>query len=232
MSANDAAHILPPHIMRFFVYRIPLNRHLEFSPEGDTIPRIFDEYDRGLAALKDDPQSNEARALVYSHQNEEPLPAYTMRFSKVTFLIQMPHIDIKQSAANEKGEELTEVEDKELNVRIEYARRWLEAYAPDDAKFELQPKLPVATLSNEQKVYLARVAEALKDNEWQGEAIHTILHDVKMDMELSPKRAFSALYTIFLNKPQGPQAGWFLASLDREFVLNRLQEATRNLENP
>jgi lysyl-tRNA synthetase, class I len=229
MTANDAAHILPPHIMRFFVYRIPLNRHLEFSPEGDTIPRIFDEYDRGLAAINTDPESNEARALVYSHQSDEPLPQYTMRFSKVTFLIQMPHIDIKTMAENEKGSPLTDSEACELEIRIEYARRWLQSFAPEEAKFELQPELPKATLTDEQKVYLARVQEALQSAEWNGEAVHTILHDVKNDMQLAPKNAFCALYLIFLNKPQGPQAGWFLAALDKGFVLSRLQEATHSI---
>jgi lysyl-tRNA synthetase class 1 len=229
ISANDAAHYLPAHLMRYFVYRTPLNRHVEFSPGGDTIPRIFDDYDRSLEMLKTTPDSNEARAIIYSHQSTEPLPEYTMRFSKVTFLIQMPHIDIHEVATKEKSSPLNSVEETELNLRIEYARRWLETFADETAKFELQPELPDVTLTDEQKMYLHRAAEALATTDWSGEAIHTILHDIKNDMNLAPKVAFSAIYKIFLNKDQGPQAGWFLASLNKEFVLNRMREASAKL---
>lgn len=226
VTASEAVHYLPPHIMRYCVYRIQPNRHLEFNPEGDTIPRIFDEYDRGLAAIQKEPDSNEARALIYSHQSQEPLPKYAMRFSKVSFLVQMPHIDILEVAKKEKGSELTESERTELDIRVEYARRWLQSYADDEAKYELQPQLPNVALSSEQKIYLARVAEALQSSDWDGEALHTRLHDVKNEMNIPPKTAFAALYSIFLNKDHGPQAGWFLAALDKTFVLNRLKEAT------
>jgi lysyl-tRNA synthetase class 1 len=225
LSANDAAHILPPHIMRFFVYRVPPNRQIEFSPEGDTIPRIFDEFDRGLLALREDPESNEARAVVYSHQSEEPLPEYTMRFSKVTFLIQMPHVDIKEMAEKEKGSPLTDIDVKELEIRVEYAQRWLNSYADDTARFSLQPSLPESELTQQQCVYLAHISEQLRGAEWEGGELHTLLHNVKNNMNIPPKTAFSALYRIFLGKDNGPQAGWFLAALNRDFVLNRLEEA-------
>lgn len=230
MTANDAAHVLPAYIMRYFVCRIPISRHLEFNPEGDTIPRIYDDYDKALLSIKNDPESNEARALVYSHQSDTPLPEYAMRFSKVSFLIQMPHMDIKTIAEQEKGSSLTEAEDRELDIRIEYARRWLEAYAPDEAKFALCPELPDVELTHEQCIFLAQVAEQLKDTDWTGESVHAVLHGIKNDMQLDPKTAFSALYRIFLNKDNGPQAGWFLAALDREFVLQRLEEASRGME--
>jgi len=38
-------------------------------------------------------------------------------------------------------------------------------------------------------------------------------------------RGFRALYLAFLGRPNGPRAGWLLAKLDAEFVLQRLREA-------
>lgn len=226
LTANDAAQILPPLIMRYYVYRTPLNRQIEFSPQGDAIPRIYDEFDRGLAAVRTSPESNEARAMLYAHQSSAPLPEYVMRFSKVTFLIQMPHVSIKEIAAQEKGSSLTTEESNELDLRTEYARRWLDTYAGEESKFTLQPELPTVSLTQEQQVYLATVLESLRSSDWTGESIHGILHGVKQDMRIAPSIAFSALYLIFLAKEQGPQAGWFLASLDRAFVLQRLEEST------
>jgi lysyl-tRNA synthetase class I len=39
------------------------------------------------------------------------------------------------------------------------------------------------------------------------------------------KAAFAALYLAFLGRPNGPRAGWLLASLDRDFVIERLRQA-------
>ena len=39
--------------------------------------------------------------------------------------------------------------------------------------------------------------------------------------------AFEAIYIAFLGQPKGPRAGWFLAFLERDFVLSRLREAGR-----
>ena len=42
---------------------------------------------------------------------------------------------------------------------------------------------------------------------------------------LDAKAAFNALYLAFLGRPNGPRAGWLLASLERDFVIRRLTEA-------
>ena len=42
---------------------------------------------------------------------------------------------------------------------------------------------------------------------------------------LPPGSAFRAIYTAFLGRPNGPRAGWLLASLRPSFVIQRLREA-------
>jgi lysyl-tRNA synthetase class I len=49
---------------------------------------------------------------------------------------------------------------------------------------------------------------------------------IRPNAKIEPKDFFVALYTIFLAKDSGPQAGWFLAALPRDFVLKRLKEAS------
>lgn len=227
MTANEAATIMPPHVMRYFVSRTIPNRQVEFSPEGDTISSVYDEFDRGLRALQTDPTANEARAIVYAYQDETKLPIYTLRFKKVAFLIQMPHLNINAIASKEKGSSLTVAEERELDSRITYARRWLETYAPSEALVTLRLTLPDTKLSLDQITYLTDVKEQLSRVEWTGVAIHAKLHDAKNTMQLTPGDAFGAIYRIFLNRDSGPQAGWFLAALDKEFVLRRLDEATQ-----
>ncbi|PIV25516.1 lysine--tRNA ligase, partial [Candidatus Berkelbacteria bacterium CG03_land_8_20_14_0_80_40_36] len=69
---------------------------------------------------------------------------------------------------------------------------------------------------------LAVVFESRKN--WTGDALHTQIHKIKDKVQIAPKLAFSAIYQIFLGRYSGPQAGWFLASLDRKFVERRLRK--------
>ena len=42
---------------------------------------------------------------------------------------------------------------------------------------------------------------------------------------MAGRRAFEAIYRAFLDRPNGPRAGWLLASLDPAFVIARANEA-------
>ena len=57
-----------------------------------------------------------------------------------------------------------------------------------------------------------------------GEELHEQIHEIKTEMGIPPRDAFCAIYKTFLGKDSGPQAGWLLASLDRDFVIKRLKE--------
>ena len=111
----------------------------------------------------------------------------------------------------------------------EYAQKWLAIYAPENYKFEVQEKLPktAANLNQNQKEFLAGILKLIEQKKWKGEDLHTKIHEIRQKMNLDPRQAFSAIYIIFIGKDSGPQAGWFLTSLDRDFVIKRLKEVLK-----
>jgi len=57
--------------------------------------------------------------------------------------------------------------------------------------------------------------------------IHGTIHElVKSHEDFTPKDCFQAIYRLFLAKDFGPQAGWFLSALDKDFVIKRLQRSS------
>jgi len=61
-----------------------------------------------------------------------------------------------------------------------------------------------------------------------GEEIHALIYEVAKEVGMEKTTAaFEAIYLAFLAQPKGPRAGWFLAFLERDFVLARLREAGR-----
>ena len=105
----------------------------------------------------------------------------------------------------------------------------MENYAPENFKFTVQDELPsvVKNLNDVQKEFLNKIAEIISSQEkWTGEDLHKKIHEIKAELNIAPRDAFSAIYLTFLGKDSGPQAGWLLASLDRDFVINRLKETS------
>jgi lysyl-tRNA synthetase, class I len=230
-TAAEILEVLRPELARFLIVRPHPRRQVEFDPRGETIPNLYDEYDRAAAAYFHEAENPDlARTFYFSRVEGEQARCYRPRFAKVAHLVQLPSVDLPRAIAREKGSLLTDADRAELTLRVADARRWLATYAPDHYKFEVRTSLPeaVAALTPAQRRYLARVAEALSMRSWDGETLHAQLHILKEEMGLTPREAFGAIYQAFLGKDSGPQAGWFLTALDPQFVLGRLREAARD----
>ncbi|HEV2439064.1 MAG TPA: lysine--tRNA ligase [bacterium] len=238
-TAAEILEVLREELARFLIVRPHPRKQVEFDPYGDTIPNLYDEYDRAAAAYFGDLSSGAARTpavedlartFYFSRVGGEQRRCYRPRFSKVVQLMQIPSVDIVEAMERDKGAPLAEADRAELARRIEDARRWLATYAPDAAKFEIRPVLPegAARLSPAQRQYLARIADAMAGRRWTGEELHADLHALKQELGLGPREAFGAIYQALLGKDSGPQAGWLLAALDPGFVQTRLREAARD----
>jgi lysyl-tRNA synthetase class 1 len=59
---------------------------------------------------------------------------------------------------------------------------------------------------------------------WDGETVHGALHGLKEASGLTPKDFFTPFYRTLLGKDSGPKLGWFLSTLDKGMVVNRLKE--------
>ena len=141
-------------------------------------------------------------------------------------MLQIPHLHVDEEVKRLKGSALTAADNGEVEARIELAKKWLSDYAPEHAKFEIQKKIPAAvrSLSGGQRKFLSDVADVMNSKDWQGEELHSALHELRKKSTLEPKDAFGALYIALLGKDSGPQAGWFLEALDKEFVTSRFRE--------
>jgi len=232
-SAREVADLLPAEILRLLLLQKEPKRTVEFIPDGDTVPILYDSYDRFAENFWGGKKDDFARLFHFvempdkrGRDNKRVLP----RFSIVTYLSQMPHINprveiekLNNFAFDDKGL-------AELNLRLKYAKIWLETYAPEDYKFEIKKELPgaVVGLSPEQKKALGEVANLFEKltGELDGQKIHETLHQIKEKSGLAPLDFFSAIYISILGKTSGPKAGWFLSVLDRDFIVSRFKAAS------
>jgi len=233
VTAKDIYDFLPANILRFLFTRTRAKRAIDFHPEGEMIPLLYDEYDKATALYIKDPNSDLGRAYYYAKLDSHQMPPeYVLRFSKVAHLANGGFkLNPEQYAAEEKGSELSIVEAEELQNRIEIAQKWLNLYAPESYRFSIASNFipePAKNLSDKQKEFLNKIADIMKTKEnWTGEELHPKIHEIRKAMNINPRDAFSAIYLSFIGKDSGPQAGWVLASLEREFVIRRLGEVIK-----
>jgi lysyl-tRNA synthetase class 1 len=231
--SREIADLLPPHILRLLLLQKVPKRVIDFIPDGDTVPVLYDTYDKLAEDYfnKTDPNATILFESVHFPAIDNLLNRrFLPRFSQIAYLVQMPHINIKDEVRKEKGSELTEDDIEEINLRVKYAKYWLEKFAPEDYKFDLKKELPEAAknLSMEQKNALGKVLEYIRSQKvLDGQVLHTKLHEIRKDMSIEPKDFFEALYLSFLGKDSGPKAGWFFSVMDKSFVESRLAEASK-----
>lgn len=229
-SSREMADLLPPHLLRMLLLQRSYQRVIDFVPDGDTVPVLYDTYDKFAQSYFTGSNEDEKRTFFLMHfpgVADFLNPRFMPRFSQVAYMVQMPHIDLAKEAEKEKGSALTDMDVKEIELRKVYAKRWLETYAPEDFKFDLQQTIPekAKNLSTEQKVALKQILEYVKTQEvLDGQELHTKLHEIRKGITIEPKAFFEALYLSFLGKESGPKAGWFFSVLDKKFVEKRLSE--------
>jgi lysyl-tRNA synthetase class 1 len=238
-AAHHMAQVLPPTILRFLFLRPRPNRAIEFDPSGDTIPRLFDEFDRIADAVAGRPTRGELPpdperifALSLADPATDPraeAARYRPPFAHLAMLLQVPGPDIVERLAAEAGRPLDAGERVAVLERVAAARAWLEHFAPPEARLAVHyDALPgaAAELDGAQRSYLAALAAAVEVSApVGGEAWQAVIFETARVSGLQPAAAFGAIYRVFLDRPNGPRAGWLLASLGDAFVLGRLRQA-------
>ncbi len=238
-AAHEIAALLPAELLRFMFIRQKPRRALDFDPGGDTVPGLFDEWDRIAGAtagrpvrgeLPPDPDRIFALSLVDPAADPAAEAArFRPAFRHLALLLQVPGVDLEARMAAEKGAPLDDVERTILAERAAVARVWLDTFAPDRYRVEVQhDTLPddVASLDDDQRHYLAALADgAAAEQPRSGDAWQDLIFRVAQANGVPSNAAFLALYQSFLGRPNGPRAGWLLASLEPAWVDGRLREA-------
>ncbi len=233
VSAKDVAELLPPEILRFVMVRYKPRTAIEFDPQGDSVPRLFDDYDSFAESTfgKREPRDpDEPRIYKLSQPTEaerhHPTNYYHASFPLVAYLIQVPHLDVVKIIEKRKGAPLTPYEQAQLDARMASARVWLDKYAGEEDKMsllqhaeavkrftELPPKVQ-ETLHD-----FARFYSGVESEDAQFEKIKetTAKHGV------TTKEFFEAAYGILIGKTRGPKLLPFINALDRQFVVGRFK---------
>lgn len=221
-SAREMIEILPPEVLRFLMVRIRPMKAINLDPyEPTTIPKLFDEYDKFANEYFNKGDDDMARIYELSQVKQvRPVKqSKLVQFSEVVSLLQMP------------GKE-KELERPDVAPRVQYAKIWLDRFAPEEQKFTVKEEFPEVALhlSGQQKEFLLKLIELLSGVS-SADELQTKLYELSKELGLSSKDAFSAIYLSLLGKDHGPKAALLILSLDKKFVIDRFREASSSGES-
>jgi len=228
-AAREMANFLPPEILRFLMIRTAPKKTVNFSTDYEYMIKLFNEHDRLLMAKYENTLSDSDKKMLKTLEVDADSPAYRpVNFQLITALLQLLHIDIEAEIERRMGA-LSDVERVHLRHRIQAAQYWLDHYASDADRFELQQELPACAseFSAAQKAFLNLLAEHIQSIDLQSEdEYQQLIFDVARLTPIDQRIAFVTLYRVLLNKDSGPRGGSLLSFLEKSFLIKRLNEVT------
>src|SRR3989344_2038524 len=139
-TAKEVTDLMPPEIVRLLLFKNRPPQEVDFDPQGDTLPNLYDLHDKLSVEFFAKLDSDAARLfqLIYTGPIRNKLKKHFFpRFSLIAYLAQMPHINIEQEVAKMKGIKLTLLDQAELTYRVDYALNWLKTASPEQFRLTL-----------------------------------------------------------------------------------------------
>ncbi len=232
VTGVEMLRMTPPEVLRFLIAKQNPFKHIDFDP-GLGILNLVDEYDRYERIYYGKETAPDAEDMKRTYELSEPggkaaIPEempFQVPYRHLVTLVQLTDDieELKARIMRTMGlEEFPLKGEKRLRERAACVRYWLEGFAPDGVRFSLCQDMPDYHPTPEEQEFLKRLYGVLSKVQWDAEAIHKGIYEAAGDFGV--KKGFRLLYRLFLDRNRGPRLGFFLSSLDRDFVLNRLRE--------
>ena len=197
-----------------------------FFDEGTSLIKLFDDF-AAVQAKPDKTQNEEHLLKLCLYRVKQPTVS-SVPFSHLVASYQAALKDADKTLEIIGRTEYKDAAGRQADTirrELKFIDRWLDKHAPHEVKFAVSPELPKAELSDRQKNLLSGLADAVEQAEpgQGGQWFHERIYEQKDKLGLEPAQAFQAIYKVILNQDKGPQAGWFLSLMDRDWLISRLR---------
>lgn len=224
VTPAEALNIMPPEVLRYFVVKSRPGKTLVFDP-GLGLYNLIDEFSQ-IEEDKDH-QFREAYEFAVALHASQQRTISTVPFKHLVSVYQAAQGDTGRvkDLLRRTGYEMAVTRQWPVIEReLTFVSNWLEQYAPEEIKFSIQSQLPEVELTKKQTKFLSCLADALAAaGQVDGQWVHEKIYNLKEELELDARTAFIAIYRVVLGQDWGPKAGWFLADLDRDWLIQRLR---------
>jgi lysyl-tRNA synthetase class 1 len=239
INIEDVLRVYTPELTRYLFAGTRPNTEFTISFDLDVI-KIYEDYDRleriawKLEAAKDEGAYQRARRIYELSQVEpgiklEGTPPLQVPFRHLCNLIQIADGDIDKALAGLAPDGLKAEQLAPLRARGECAKYWAEECAPEEFRFRLKPAgaAPAGGLSAEERKAVRELRDRVIagiDQFGDDKACAEAIYKTAEDTGLEGKALFRAAYQALIGKDQGPRLANFLRSIDKDRLLQILDQ--------
>ncbi len=233
------SHIAPPELFRYLMLTTDIERAVNIRPEN--IPDAVDQYDRfervyyGVDGA-DEQRVRLARLLYPLMTRGPPRPDYLPKlpFKYAVVMAQLRPV-LGDGTVMERCraalmkqyslEAITDEMEEHMEVRLARALAWVREFGTERDRIEIADVVPediTATFTDDDREFLARVAEFLRQGQPSDEEVQTAVFELARSIGIRPKRAFMVLYRLILSRKSGPRLGPLVVALGPRWVADRI----------
>ncbi|HLA23247.1 MAG TPA: lysine--tRNA ligase [Candidatus Nanoarchaeia archaeon] len=210
LTLDEVEEIYEPEIIRYIFVGTRPNKGFEISFDNDVI-KIYDEFDElERKYYRDELNPQEKRIYEMSVLNLRKNSPKKISFRHLVTLVQAG------KAKSLKGSQ---------KLRAEKVKNWLDKYADEDMKFEIQEKINEdVDLSDKQKQSLLRLMEILKNKKLSEEELFNEFYNMCSSLEIKNSEFFEGAYNVILNKNKGPRLASLILAVGKEKIIKLLEQ--------
>lgn len=255
MTSSGFIGFTPTHWLKFADAEVLKYMYLKTPPRRrivvglDKLPTYVAEYDRAvriyhsIEAFEDGPELRAIRRSIEItyYNNVPPYLGFQLDYVHAIILSQLIADDwegtkeaIRKLIATEiLNIPVTESIEIYIHNRLKQARNWVNTYGPSFLRINIpEPlSLDIASDTDKKLIFLLReLTQAFREIKWTEESIKQKMILLRENEQVSRKdmtNFFSLLYQIFLGMDKGPRFAPFIAALEKEWVIKRLEEAIK-----
>ena len=237
ISFADSTDYLPAPIIRYLLIATRPRAVIDFNPIGtNDVILLFERFDKTERIyFGKEELTNEKEAMQHKRTYEL---AYIGKIPK-TMPIQIPFLHaslVVQSAPDEEKaikilqnqgmipKKASKKELESVKLRLKFAKKWIERFAPEQFKFQIQESVDDSKLSEKEKNAFRMLADSLKNNEYDEKSLHLEFGRISEQIGLDIKEFYKAAYLVLLNKERGPKLASLIITVGSQKIIELLEK--------
>ncbi len=235
MGFAEMTDYLPADMLRYLLVRTRPKAKVDFDPLDDNdMILLYDRYDttqriyHGKESVSEREFEQEKRIYEFSaiEKMEKKMPPQ-ISLTYAATVIQI-YRDVKKAAKilQKTGHLPKNIPSNDLDYvskRLEFAKQWVEKFASDRYKFELQEKPRVKVEAGVRKV-MKVLAVKLERDGLKEDKLLNLIYDLCKDNDVKTREFFRSMYNILINKDYGPRLVPFILSIGKKRIAKILRE--------
>jgi lysyl-tRNA synthetase class 1 len=230
ITLNEIMEIYEPNIVRWFFASTRPTAEFEISFDLDVL-KYYEDFDRcerihyKKEEVEDREQKKQSRIYELSVTNLNKEMPFQPHIRHLTTIYQLYQGNLEKVKEYYKDELKTKEDEERLLLRAECVKNWLDKYAPEVMKFEIQEKVAEnLNLSDNQKKSLKILKERLEKEKYTEESLYEDFMNICNEAGIKPGEFFQAAYKTILNKDRGPKLAVFIMLVGVKKVIKLLEQ--------